>query len=204
MIYPIKNWPTAKRGYRFGEKTFYSPHHLGVDHVIPIGTEIFAPCDCEIIYARSGVQGGKTIWISFVDSELGQLIIRFMHLDRMMAKGKYKEGEVIGYSGNTGKYTTGPHLHTDISLSKVKIKDFNNFIDPEKYFSKINLQNDMRTYKKIGEEKIYALVGNILIPFDVALETYEKEFGEMKVVILSEKEFGKYKIADGVRIGEVG
>lgn len=135
MIYPIKEWTSVNRGYRFGEKTFYCVHHLGVDHCVPVGTPVIAPCDCEIIYAGTGKQGGKTIWISFTDAVYGVLITRFMHLDKMMPKGKYCEGEVIGFSGNTGKLTTAPHLHTDISKGAVKIKDLNNFIDPEKYFN---------------------------------------------------------------------
>lgn len=200
MIYPIKNWQSAKRGYRFGEKTFYNDHHLGIDHVVPIGTPIFAPCDCELVYARKNQQGGKTIWIFFVDSDQGTLIMRFMHLDNMMPKGKYREGELIAYSGNTGKLTTAPHLHTDISMGTVRIKKFKNFIDPEKYFSKINSQNDMKTYKKIGTEKIYALVGNVLIPFDISLEIYEREFSRMEIVELSEEEFAGYKTTESVRI----
>ncbi|MFA6171925.1 MAG: M23 family metallopeptidase [Patescibacteria group bacterium] len=136
MIFPLKNWEKAKRGYRFGEKTFYSPRHLGVDHVVPAGTEIFAPADCEVIFSGCGAQGGNTAWASFRDKEYGTLVIRFMHLKRLSRKGKYKAGEIIGYTGNTGKATTCPHLHTDISRGKVNIRKFSNFIDPEKYFSK--------------------------------------------------------------------
>jgi len=135
MTFPLKDWVKAKRGYRFGEKTFYSSRHLGVDHIVPAGTEIFAPTDCEIIYSGRGLQGGNTIWVSFRDKKYGLLVIRFMHLKRPGCKGKYKEGAVIGYSGNTGLFTTCPHLHTDISRKKIIIKDFNNFIDPEKFFN---------------------------------------------------------------------
>jgi len=135
MLFPLKNWIKAKRGYKFGEKTFYSLRHLGVDHIVPAGTEVFAPIDCEIIYAGRGLQGGNTIWVSFCDKKYGSLVIRFMHLKRPGCKGKYKEGAVIGYTGNTGLFTTCPHLHTDISREKVMIKNFNNFIDPEKFFN---------------------------------------------------------------------
>ena len=134
MIYPLKNWETAKRGYKFGQKTFYSLHHLGVDHIVPEGTPIYAPIDCEIIFSGAGIQGGNTIWAKFSDEQFGILIMRFMHLKKMMTRGKYKEGDIIGYTGNTGKFTNGAHLHTDISLQKVQINSFKNFIDPEKYF----------------------------------------------------------------------
>lgn len=134
MTYPLKNWEKAKRGYVFGQKTFYSSRHLGVDHIVPEGTSVYAPLDCEIVFSGTGVQGGNTIWVKFSDEQLGWLVMRCMHLSRLMPKGKYKEGDIIGYTGNTGKFTSGPHLHTDISRQKVQITNFKNFIDPEKYF----------------------------------------------------------------------
>lgn len=135
MIYPLKEWETIRRGYRFGEKTFYSARHLGVDHLVPIGTAVFAPCDCKIISAKAGREGGNTVHVSLADPQYGILVMRCMHLHKMSPPGKYRQGEVIGYTGNTGQYSRGPHLHTDISRQAVRIKDFNNFIDPEKYFS---------------------------------------------------------------------
>lgn len=38
MKYPLKNWRKIKRGYRFGEKTFYSDFHLGTDYIVLPGT----------------------------------------------------------------------------------------------------------------------------------------------------------------------
>lgn len=135
MIYPLKKWKTAKRGYRFGEKTFYSPRHLGVDHIVPEGTPVFAPIDCEIVVAFRGPQGGNQVHVFFTDSQYGPLLMRCMHLkDLSRPLGKYKEGDIIGITGNTGKFTKGAHLHTDISKGELKLKDFSNFIDPEKYF----------------------------------------------------------------------
>lgn len=134
MIYPLQNWKTAKRGYKFGEKTFYSLHHLGVDVIVPEGTPVLASCDSEIIFSASRPQGGNTIWVRFIDPELKTLIMRCMHLVALKPKGKYKEGQIIGYTGNTGEYSRGPHFHVDISKEKVLIKNFDNFIDPEKYF----------------------------------------------------------------------
>jgi murein DD-endopeptidase MepM/ murein hydrolase activator NlpD len=134
MTYPLKNWEKAKRGYIFGQKTFYSSRHLGVDHIVPEGTPVYAPFDSEIVFSGTGVQGGNTIWVKFSDELLGWLVMRCMHLSKLMPKGKYKEGDIIGYTGNTGKFTSGPHLHTDISRQKVQINNFKNFIDPEKYF----------------------------------------------------------------------
>ncbi|MBU1164634.1 peptidoglycan DD-metalloendopeptidase family protein [Patescibacteria group bacterium] len=202
MIYPIKEWESTKRGYKFGEPTFYSAHHLGVDHIVPIGTSVYAPVDCEVTQSFNGVEGGNQVHVSFNDSDYGTLIMRCMHLRELAPKGKFKEGKVIGYTGNTGKYTKGPHLHTDISKGAVKLKEFGNFIDPEKYFSDRikNVANHMVTYKKNGEPAIYVLVGDILIPFATSFEVYQKEFGNAKLVTLSSIEFSKYKVSQTVQI----
>jgi murein DD-endopeptidase MepM/ murein hydrolase activator NlpD len=134
MIYPLKSWATAERGYKFGEKTFYSEHHLGLDIIVPEGTEVFAPCDCKIIYSGTLKQGGKTLHTEFMDKNYGKLILRCMHLSELRPKGKYKEGELIGRTGSSGALCRGPHLHIDLSRGKLKLKNYANFIDPEKYF----------------------------------------------------------------------
>jgi murein DD-endopeptidase MepM/ murein hydrolase activator NlpD len=134
MIHPLKSWKTAKRGYGFGEKTFYSDRHLGLDIIVPEGTEIFAPCDLKIIYSGNGKQGGKTLHAEFDDKHCGKIIMRCMHLNELKPKGKYTESEQIGRTGSTGALCKGPHLHIDLSKGKVRLKNFNNFIDPEEYF----------------------------------------------------------------------
>jgi len=154
MRYPLRNWKKLKRGYGFGEKTFYSPRHLGTDYVVPIGTPIFTPCDCKITVARNFPEGGNTVHIRFKNKRHGNLIMRFMHLSKMSPVGKYGTGDILGLTGNTGKLAKGPHLHIDLSRGSVKLKNFKNFIDPEKFFftmcsesvSKSNLGNPYYLY----------------------------------------------------------
>lgn len=62
--------------------------------------------------------------------------MRCMHLSRMSPPEKYKAGEILGWTGNTGKLTKAPHLHIDLSRQKVKIKNLKNFIDPDDFFSR--------------------------------------------------------------------
>ena len=38
--------------------------------------------------------------------------LELCHLKELPKMGKYKEGDIIAYSGNTGGSTTGAHLHT--------------------------------------------------------------------------------------------
>ncbi len=111
MQYPLKNWKRLRRGYRFGEKTFYSPRHLGTDYIVPEGTPVFAPVGCEVFIAGDFPEGGNTIHIRFKDRKYGPLVMRFMHLLKMSPLGKYKAGEILGLTGNTGKLTTASHRH---------------------------------------------------------------------------------------------
>jgi len=133
------------RGYGFGEKTFYSSFHLGTDYIVPERTPIFAPAGCEVFVVGDFVEGGNTIHIRFKNRTYGPLVMRFMHLSKMSPLGKYKAGEILGLTGNTGKLTTNAHLHIDISRGNVKLNDFKNFLDPDKFFSK-NIGNTYYLY----------------------------------------------------------
>ncbi|MBU2634248.1 MAG: M23 family metallopeptidase [Nanoarchaeota archaeon] len=157
MVHPLKNWQKVKRGYKFGVKTFYSSHHLGVDYIVSEGTPIYAPVDCQIIKSGNFSQGGNTIHVTFNDLEHGKLIIRYMHLSKLFPKGDYNEGCILGYTGNTGKYTKGPHLHLDLSKEKVVIKDFKNFIDPDKYFT------EMEILGKYKLKKVRNLINRVVL-----------------------------------------
>lgn len=137
MRYSLKNWKKIKRGYKFDDKTFYSEHHLGTDYIVPKGTPVYAPKKCEIIVTGNFPEGGNTIHVALRDKRYGKLIMRCMHLQDLPAKGKFKAGEILAYTGNTGKYTKGPHLHIDISREKVDINNFSNFIDPDELFVNI-------------------------------------------------------------------
>lgn len=126
-----------RRGYGFGEKTFYSPQHLGTDYIVPKETPVFAPCKCKIAVAGTFPEGGKTIHVKFSARGYGRIVMRCMHLEKMSPVGEYETGDILGLTGNTGKLTKGPHIHIDLSQGSVKLKNFKNFIDPEKFFSKM-------------------------------------------------------------------
>jgi murein DD-endopeptidase MepM/ murein hydrolase activator NlpD len=137
MKYPLKNWGKIKRGYRFGEKTFYSARHLGTDYIVPEGAPVFAPASCEITVADNFPEGGNTVHVRFRRRGYGTIIMRCMHLSKISPLRKYKAGDILGRTGNTGSLTTAPHLHIDLSRGKVDIKNFGNFIDPERFFKEI-------------------------------------------------------------------
>jgi len=135
MKYPLANWAKIKRGYGFGEKTFYSDFHLGTDYLVPAGTPVFAPYLCQIVIADNFPEGGNTVHAKFRTRKYGPLVMRLMHLSKMSPLGKYKAGDILGYTGNTGTLTRGPHLHIDLSRKSVQIKNRKNFINPEEFFT---------------------------------------------------------------------
>ena len=142
MTAPIKDWQKYKLGYVFGSKTFYSEHHFGVDFICPCGTPVFAP-EAGKANHFIGSEAGRAIYLRVNASR----IHRLMHLDTFLVyDGKWvSEGELLGYSGNTG-LSTACHLHYDIFKGgELKIE---NFIDPLK---ELNNQNTMPTSISKGE-----------------------------------------------------
>lgn len=133
MRYPLKNWAKIKRGYVFGEKTFYSDFHLGTDYIVPEETPIFAPLACQIVKSGDFPESGNTVHVRFRRRGYGTIIMRLMHLSKMSPLGKYKAGDILGATGNTGTLTKAPHLHIDLSRGKVEIANRKNFIDPEEF-----------------------------------------------------------------------
>lgn len=131
--FPLDNWETRQRGYKFLSPTTYSAHHLGLDISANIGENLYCPTKGFVANVTSGPQGGKTIWLVLENGWL----VRYLHLDKIVvAPGQpLEEGQIVGKSGNSG-LTTGPHLHMDISRDgELRLNDLSNFIDPE-----VNLQ----------------------------------------------------------------
>lgn len=122
MVYPLDNWTSQKIGYRHGDTTFYNNFHLGIDVLIPEGTELYAPED-GYLSQHYGAQGGNTLEL------VGGLTHRFMHLSKVLRGGQVKAGDLIAYTGNTG-LSTDPHLHWDVRSNGASIGNRSKFRDP--------------------------------------------------------------------------
>jgi hypothetical protein len=123
-------FPLKKRligGYQFGQKTYYSNFHLGTDYYAKY-VPLYAPFNGSIVHTK-GKEGGEMIYFK-PDGQ--DVIIRFLHLDKVYKTGKVKEGEEIAKTGNSGESST-PHLHLDISKHVININDPRNFINPERF-----------------------------------------------------------------------
>lgn len=103
----------ARRGY-----------HTGNDYALPIGTEILAPSNGVIVRNGDGTASsdGRGYFIVFKGDD--GIFHQLFHLKQMGTKqGRVNEGDVIGYSGNTGQ-STGPHLHWETTTRDDRTSDF--------------------------------------------------------------------------------
>jgi len=112
------------------------PHDLrrfkyAVDFLVPIGAPIFAAASGKVIWLKDdskiGGKDRKKYW------DLGNRIVikhkngEYTAYEHLKYKGvvvkvgqKIKKGQIIGYSGNTGWSTIGPHLHFEVFISLSK------------------------------------------------------------------------------------
>ncbi len=131
--------------------------HNGIDFACPIGTPLLASHDGKVSISTSS-GGCKMLYIKG-----GGYMTAYFHLSTYnVGNGEnVKAGDVVAYSGNTGKYTTGPHLHFGLyELTKSgNIKNYNNgyhgAIDPSPYLAK--KYDNGTLVKTISEPKVYLI-----------------------------------------------
>lgn len=84
--------------------------HNGVDFAIPVGTPVYACHDGTIQF--SAIDSVRSLTVC-IDSTDGTLRTLYCHLSesKVQVGQVVKRGELIALSGNTGSFTTGPHLH---------------------------------------------------------------------------------------------
>jgi len=100
---------------------------LGLDLIVNCGTPVYAPFG-GMIERWIGWEGGNTVCFHSHNK-----VFRFLHLSKFGKSGNVKEGEIIGYVGNTGSLSKGCHLHIDISKGKLDTENKLNFINPETF-----------------------------------------------------------------------
>ena len=92
----------------------FTKHHNGTDFAAPIGTPIMASGDGTVIKAGWCGNGGNCVRIRHNSSyKTG-----YGHLSKFATKKgrRVRQGQIIGYVGNTGM-STGPHLHYTVSYN---------------------------------------------------------------------------------------
>lgn len=126
-IMPCKGRITAPyKEQRLGYK------HEGIDIGVGIGTPIKAIADGTI--CAVGKAKGYGLWVAINHGKVNgkKVTSEYGHISRWVVKygQRVKQGDIIAYSGNTGK-STGPHLHLTLREGAFQGKAVN----PTKYIS---------------------------------------------------------------------
>jgi hypothetical protein len=113
---PFINWPISCDWNC--HITRNPPSMGGTDYGVSSGTPIHAAFD-GLLINRPPVQypnSGNVAILKMPDAiahkifNIPDLAFYHLHLSQFVTAGNVKEGDLIGYTGNTG-YSTGPHLH---------------------------------------------------------------------------------------------
>lgn len=106
--------------------------HNGLDMLANTGTPVYAPGDGKIEYAGWRGGYGKTI---IINHGFGYKTL-YAHLNDMEVKKgqKISRGDLIAHSGNTGKLSTGPHLHYEVKHNGIAVNPRNFIFDDVKLF----------------------------------------------------------------------
>ena len=86
--------------------------HYGIDITLPENSPIYSVSDGRVIFSEWTAETGYVIIIK----HLNGLISSYKHNSSLSkSQGEFvRTGEVIGFSGNTGDLTSGPHLHFEL------------------------------------------------------------------------------------------
>lgn len=119
-------------------KTFYETiglkGHNGWDFGVPIGTPVYATHEGIIQFADIDSTMSLTIGIDTLDKKYRSL---YCHLSELKVKAgdHVQRGQLIALSGNTGRYTTGPHLHFGLRPLPANMGNgYNGATDPSSFF----------------------------------------------------------------------
>jgi murein DD-endopeptidase MepM/ murein hydrolase activator NlpD len=109
---PIASYTYMSQGYAAG--------HRGIDFAAPQGTPVLAMSSGCIITTSYGWNGGYGVMI--IMEHGGGLSSLYAHLKSLAVKqgACVKTGQVIGYSGNTGR-STGAHLHFEVRKNSIQV-----------------------------------------------------------------------------------
>lgn len=119
MILPKGYTITSFYGYRLSP---FLSYHNGIDIPMPVGSNVYSPCDGVVENSYYDSNGGNQIIIRCDEIDGDEYRYGFAHLSsRKVRKGnRVEEGQLIGLSGNTGR-STGAHLHFTTSVNGKRV-----------------------------------------------------------------------------------
>jgi murein DD-endopeptidase MepM/ murein hydrolase activator NlpD len=112
---------TSKFGPRFHPVLHYTRLHGGTDFAAPVGTPIYAAANGVITSASPSTCAGNMVIMKHDNG----WETRYFHLSRyadgLVAGLRVNQGFTVGFVGNTGTCTTGPHLHYEVHINGEKV-----------------------------------------------------------------------------------
>lgn len=101
--------------------------HMGTDYVLKTGSPIYSSANGYVIFAGFTTNDGYMIIVSHPQ----EFVSVYKHCSVLLKKNRDRvtQGEIVALSGNSGKITTGPHLHFEIWKDGLPV-------NPEKYLLK--------------------------------------------------------------------
>ena len=119
FIKPVSGKITSPFGERINPITHINSFHTGVDIGVDEGTKI--ACASGGIVEEVGTNNAYGNYILVTHSENYQTYYAHCKQINVEVGTVIRQGEIIAISGNTGTYTTGPHLHFEIRYNKKPI-----------------------------------------------------------------------------------
>lgn len=113
--------------------------HNGVDILTDIGTNVYAPGSGIVDFV--GWRGGYGLTLE-INHGFGYRTI-YAHLEKVIVKEgqKISRGDFVALSGNSGRLTTGPHLHYEVHHFGVALDPINFIFDDVKIFDIVKKNN---------------------------------------------------------------
>ncbi len=107
------------------------------------------------------------------------------HMTRIIKTGIVKEGDLVAITGNSGKFTTNPHLHQEVYKNGV-------LINPETliWSSSLKEENMLRTYNGT----IYALVAGFWMAIGTSYPEFLVDFGNQAAPSMTEAQFKAFPV----------
>ncbi len=130
-------------GDRFGMRMHPILHirrmHNGLDIIANIGTKVYAPGAGKVSFVGRKNGYGKVVEI---DHGFGYVTL-YAHLSKQFVKRgqRVKRGDLIALSGNSGRLTTGPHLHYEVRHDGIPLNPRNFMYDDIKLFDIVSNQS---------------------------------------------------------------
>lgn len=98
---------------KYGVAHSFTDKHYGIDYDYQTGEAVTTPLSGIVTEVTPNLGGGNVIVIKHEKQGIRTL---YAHLSEFLVKvgDLVSSGQIIGLSGNTGQFTTGPHLHFQV------------------------------------------------------------------------------------------